>query len=46
MYATGEDDHLLFPKKLSSSDYLFVYAAGENNFFGLIYPIPDSADIP
>ena len=39
--ATGEDDRLLFTQRLSSSNYFFVYAAGENNVVGLIQPTPD-----
>ena len=44
MSSTGEYDHLIFPHNLSSSDYLFVYAAGENNVVILIQNTPDSAD--
>ena len=46
MSATGEGNHLIFTQKFSSSDELFVYAAGENNVVGLIQPTPDSAYTP
>ena len=46
MYAPGEDDHLIFPQKFSSSEYFFVYYYGENNVVGLLQPTPDSADTP
>ena len=44
MSATREDDHLVFLRKFSSVDYLFVYDSGDNNFVGLIQPTTDIAD--
>ena len=46
MSTTGEDNHLIFPQKFSSSDYLFVYDYGDNNVVDLIHPIKDSAYTP
>ena len=46
MSSTVEYCHLMFPQKLSSSDYLFFYADGENSVVGLIQPTKDSADTP
>ena len=43
MSATGEYDPFVFPHKFSSGDYYFVYAAGENNFVGLLKPTPESS---
>ena len=37
---------MIFPQKLSSGDYLFVYDACDNNVVGFIHPTPDSADTP
>ena len=42
MSTNAEYDHLIFTQKLSYGDYLFVYADGNNNIFGLIHPTPDS----
>ena len=42
--ATREDYHLIFSQKLSFSYYSFVYAAGEDNCVGLLWPTPDGAD--
>ena len=36
MYAAGEYHHLIFPQKLSYSDYFFVYAGGNNIVVGSI----------
>ena len=44
--STGEDEQFFFTQMLSSGDYFFVYAAGENNGVGLIQPTPDSVDTP
>ena len=46
IYATREDNHFIFPHHFSSSDYLFIYAAGSNNSVGLIHPTPYSAYTP
>ena len=46
MSATREDGHLIFTQKLSSGDYFFVYADGDNNVVGLVQPTPDSAYTP
>ena len=46
MSATGEDDHLIFPQKFSSSDYLFFYSAGDNSVAGLIQTTLHGADTP
>ena len=37
---------IFFTLMLSSGDYFFVYAAGENNGVGLIQPTPDSVYTP
>ena len=46
MSDTVEYDHLIFPQKVSSDDYWFVYAAGENNVVILIHPTTYSEGIP
>ena len=46
MSVNGEDDHLTFTQKFSSGDYLFVYAAGENNVVSLIQTNTYSEDTP
>ena len=46
MSSTKEYDHFIFPHKFSSDDYLFIYAAGDNNVVSLIYPNPDIEDTP
>ena len=37
---------VIFPRKFSSSDDIFVYYAGDNNVVGLVQPIPDISDKP
>ena len=44
MFSTGEDEHLIYPQKLSSGDNFFVCASGENNAVGLIHANTDSED--
>ena len=44
IYTTEEGGQLIFPWKFYSSDYLFVYAADENNVVCLIHPTPQSED--
>ena len=46
MSATREDDHLIFPQKLSSSDYFCVYDSGDNNVVSLIHINTYSAYTP
>ena len=41
-----EDDRLIFPQKVCSGDYLFVYSAGENSVVVFIHPTPYSEDKP
>ena len=44
MSTTGEYYHLIFPQKLSSGVYLFLYADDENNVVGLIQTTTESVD--
>ena len=44
MYATGEDDHFIFPQKFSSTDHSFVYADDDDNIVGVLQTTPEGAD--
>ena len=46
MSATTEYDHLIFPQKLSSGNYLCVYSGGHNNVVGLICTYTYNEDTP
>ena len=37
---------MVFPQKLFSGDYFFVYASDDNNVVVLIQPTPEIADTP
>ena len=46
MSTTGEYDQLVFPQKLSSDDYLFLYDYDEYNVVDLIHTTTYSSDTP
>ena len=46
MSATGQYEHLIFPQKFFSGDFLSVYASDENYVVVLIHPNSEHTDTP